>query len=128
MWLGCVESLESPLFSLAVDFVVCVVDGFAVAGGLKKRIIIADVKGLLKSFLDEDKGDQSGKVLLRESRYVTDERTGVRGNQNEYQKAHPQANPESERQIFPALSSERKRNMQKVTKLRTQQLLLSYSF
>ena len=60
---------------------------------------------LVESLLDEDEGDQAGKVLLCEAGDVADEGTGVCRYQDHEDQAHPEARAEAEGQVGPAKRS-----------------------
>ena len=85
------------------QFVLCFVGGFAVAVARVERVLVPDVENFLESLLDEDEGDQGGKVLLGEAGDVTDEGAGVCRHQDKHQNQYPHADAEAERQILPAL-------------------------
>ena len=64
------------------EFVLGFVGRLAVAVARVQGVLVPYVENFLESLLDEDKGDQSGKVFLGEPGDVTDEGAGVRRHQD----------------------------------------------
>ena len=70
-----------------------VVVGLAKALRLEHGVVVCDVEDLVDGLLDEDEGDEAGKVLLGEPRDVAHEGASVEGDQAEHDNAHPDAGP-----------------------------------
>ena len=58
------------------------------------------MEDFVDGLLDEDEGDEAGKVLLGEPRDVADEGAGIEGHKGDHDDAHPHAGPESEGQVL----------------------------
>lgn len=69
----------------------------------------SQVEQLLQSLIDEDDADQSGERFLGEACDVTDERAGVRGDQQQTEEGRPQADAGPQGEVREAVLPERTR-------------------
>ena len=69
-----------------------------------ERVLVPDVENFLESLLDEDEGDQGGKVLLGEAGDVADEGAEVGGHQDQAEDKDPNADAEPKGKILPTLA------------------------
>ncbi len=59
--------------------------------------VLSDVVDLLEGLLDEDEGDQGGKVLLSESGDVADKGAGIGGDEDQEDDPDPDTDAKAER-------------------------------
>lgn len=62
-------------------------------------VVLSEVEKLLQSLIDEDDADQSSKGFLCEASDVADQRTGVRGHQEQTQEGRPQTDAGPQGQV-----------------------------
>lgn len=62
-------------------------------------INLSQMHKFLQGLIDEDEADEGGEGLLGEAGNVTDQGTGIRGNQKKTQEGCPEANTGAKRQV-----------------------------